>query len=96
MHQLKHKSNAYKVLNRKDGAIVLFYTVESQAPNAAKILGGTSSGKNSVEELTDKVFSDDNFKFTTDQVWTIYRDGSIELQASITSNNPSLVLPRLG
>ncbi|WP_289006902.1 glycoside hydrolase family 2 TIM barrel-domain containing protein [Parabacteroides sp.] len=96
LHNLKHKATAAKVLNRKDGAIVLFYTVESQAPNAAKILGGTSSGKNSVEELTDKVFSDDNFKFTTDQVWTIYRDGSIELQASITSNNPSLVLPRLG
>lgn len=96
LHNLKHRATASKVLNRKDGAIVLFYTVESQAPNAAKILGGTSSGKNSVEELTDKVFGEDDFKFTTDQVWTIYRDGSIELQASITSNNPSLVLPRLG
>lgn len=96
LHNLKHKATASKVIKRKDGSIVFFYTVESQAPNAAKILGGTSSGKNSVEELTDKVFGEDDFKFTTDQAWTIYRDGSIELQASITSNNPSLVLPRLG
>lgn len=96
LHNLKHQATASKMINRKDGSVVLYYTVESQAPNAAKILGGTSSGKNKVEELTDKVFGEDNFKFTTDQTWTIYRDGSIELQASITSNNPSLVLPRLG
>lgn len=96
LHNLKHRATTSKMINRKDGSIVLYYTVESQAPNAAKILGGTSSGKNKVEELTDKVFGEDNFKFTTDQTWTIYRDGSIELQASITSNNPSLVLPRLG
>lgn len=96
LHNLKHKATASKVIKRKDGSMVLFYTVESQAPNAAKILGGTSSGKNKVEELTDKAFGEDDFKFTTDQAWTIYRDGSIELQASITSNNSSLVLPRLG
>ena len=96
LHNLKHKATASKVIKRKDGSLVLFYTVESQAPNAAKILGGTSSGKNKVEELTDKAFGEDDFKFTTDQAWTIYRDGSIELQASITSNNSSLVLPRLG
>ena len=96
LHNLKHKATASKVIKRKDGSMVLFYTVESQAPNAAKILGGTSNGKNKVEELTDKAFGEDDFKFTTDQAWTIYRDGSIELQASITSNNSSLVLPRLG
>ena len=96
LHNLKHQVTASKVINRKDGAIVLFYTVESQAPNGAKILGGTSSGKNSIKELTEKPFGEDDFKFTTNQVWTVYRDGSIELQASITSNRPSLVLPRLG
>ena len=96
LHNLRHQVTASKVINRKDGAIVLFYTVESQAPNGAKILGGTSSGKNSIKELTEKPFGEDDFKFTTNQVWTVYRDGSIELQASITSNRPSLVLPRLG
>lgn len=67
LHNLKHKATASKVIKRKDGSLVLFYTVESQAPNAAKILGGTSSGKNKVEELTDKAFGEDDFKFTTDQ-----------------------------
>ena len=72
------------------------FTVESQAPNGAKIKGGTSTGKNSIEELTDRRFGENDFKFTTNQIWTVYPDGSVELQSSITSNRPSLVLPRLG
>lgn len=34
--------------------------------------------------------------FTTTQVYTVYRDGSVELQSSISTNNPSVVLPRIG
>ena len=36
------------------------------------------------------------FKFITNQNYTIRPDGSIELHSSITSNKPTLVLPRLG
>lgn len=96
LHNLKHKATQGKVMQRADGAIVLAFSVESQAPNAARILGGTSSGKNKIEELTEQKFGENDFKFTTNQIWTVYRDGSIELQAGITSNRPGLVLPRLG
>lgn len=96
LHNLQHKATDCKVMQRPDGVIVLAFTVESQAPNAARILGGTSSGKNKIEELTEQPFGADDFKFTTNQVWTVYRDGSIELQAGITSNRSSFVLPRLG
>ena len=37
-----------------------------------------------------------SFAFNHNDVYTIYPDGSIEVQTAITSNNPSLVLPRLG
>ena len=96
LHNLQHKAVSSNVLKRKDGSIALAFVVESQAPNGAKILGGTSSGKNSIEELTDKKFGADDFKFTTNQIWTVYQDGSVELQSSITSNRSNLVLPRLG
>lgn len=96
LHNLRHKATDAKVIKGKDGVITLYYTVESQAPNAAKILGGTASGKSSITELTDRSFGKDDFKFTTNQIWTIYRDGSIELESAVTSNRPSLVLPRLG
>ena len=96
LHHLQHKAKETTIMNKPDGSIVLAFTVESQAPHAAKILGGTSSGKNTIEELTDTPFGPNDFKFTTNQIWTVYPDGSIELQASVTSNQPDLVLPRLG
>ena len=96
LHNLQHKPLNFHFDPHQDGTITLAFTVESQAPNAAKIHGGWSSGKNRVEELTDKKFGADDFKFTTNQIWTIYPDGSIELQSSIVSNNTALVLPRLG
>ena len=52
--------------------------------------------ENKIEELTEKPFGPNDFKFTTNQIWTVYPDGSIELQSSVTSNRPNLVLPRLG
>lgn len=96
LHNLVHKTTNSNLITRDNGTVVLAFTVESQAPHAAKILGGTSSGKNRIEELKDKTFGPNDFKFTTNQIWTVYPDGSIELQASITSNMPNLVLPRLG
>lgn len=96
LHNLTHKATNSNIFVKDNGTVVLAFTVVSQAPNAAKILGGTSSGKNQVEELTDKKFGENDFKFTTNQIWTVYQDGSIELEASITSNQSSLVLPRLG
>lgn len=96
LHNLKHKVLTSNTKTLADGRVVLSFTVESQAPNGAKILGGTSSGKNSIVEQTDRKFGSSDFKFTTNQVWTVYKDGSIELQSSITSNRPDLILPRLG
>lgn len=96
LHNLNHKVTNSSISKKDNGTVVLAFTVESQAPNAAKILGGTSTGKNKIEELTDKKFGENDFKFITNQIWTVYQDGSVELQSSITSNQPGLVLPRLG
>lgn len=96
LHNLQHKASDAKIVTKADGTVVLSFTVTLQAPNAARIHGGTSSGKNTIEELTSRPFGENDFKFTTNQIWTIYKDGSIELQAGITSNQEGLILPRLG
>lgn len=96
LHNLKHNATNSNVIERKDNTVILAFTVESQAPNGARILGGTSSGKNSIVEQADQPFDNNNFKFTTNQIWTVYPDGSIELEAAITSNEPNMELPRLG
>lgn len=96
LHNLKHTAISSTFTPNSDGTIVASFTVISQAPNGAKIFGGTSSGKNTVEELTDSPFGENDFKFITNQIWTVYTDGSVELQSGITSNKEGLVLPRLG
>lgn len=45
LHNLQHRATNSTVLERNDGTVVLAFTVESQAPNGAKIKGGTSTGK---------------------------------------------------
>ncbi|MDO5104297.1 glycoside hydrolase family 2 TIM barrel-domain containing protein [Capnocytophaga sp.] len=96
LHNLKHNAVSNRIVENKNGSVSVYFTVVSQAPNAAKIHGGTSSGRNKIEELTDKKFGEKDFKFTTNQIYTIYPDGSVELQAAITSNDLWLTLPRLG
>lgn len=90
-HRVLHRS-AYK---RKDGAAVVAYTVESQAPCGYNIRDlGISSGR--YEITRGKEFGPSDFRFITNQTWTVYADGSVELQANITSNDPTLCLARLG
>ena len=96
LYNLKHRATASKVRTHADGTVSLAFTVISQAPNAGKQHGGTSSADIRVEELTNRPYDEDDFRFVTNQIWTVYPDGSIELQSSITSNEPSFVLPRLG
>ena len=100
LHNLQHRATSFSQFKREDGAYVLSFTVESQAP-----YGGNDYYSNrdrepqtvyNIKENTDRPFGDDDFKFTTNQVYTIYPDGSIELQAAITSSDPGVDLPRLG
>lgn len=95
LNNLKHRATGRTIYTRKDGSIVISYDVEAQAPQSYKRIGGTS-GKIKVVPENNKAFGEDDFKFTASQVWTIYPDGSVELESSISSNKSSAVLPRLG
>lgn len=96
LHNLRHRVvDAKRIDKPGDKAVQLMYTVVSQAPNAARIEGGTS-GRYRIVELEDQPLGSDDFRFVTRQIWTVYPDGSIELRAEIASNDPALVLPRLG
>lgn len=95
LNNLQHKVLDSKVYTKEDGTVVLAYTVESQAPYGQNIRDlGISSGKYEITKSKD--FGPDDFKFTTNQIWTVYPEGSIELEANINSNEPGLNLPRLG
>ena len=96
LHNLQHKALLHKVTKNDNGSYSFAFTVQSQAPNGAQLIGKPSAADHRIEEFTNKPFDNDNFRFVTNQVFTIYPDGSIELQAAIASNEPTAVLPQIG
>lgn len=98
LHNLKHRVTGYTRISTKEheeNVIKLMYTVVSQAPNPAVLEGGVS-GRYKVKELSEIPFGEDDFKFTSNQIWTVYPDGSIGLQSGVTSNDPEMILARIG
>lgn len=98
LYNLKHKVTACETFTDRFGNAVLSFTIESQAPRGGRMTGGNgnASGTYAIDESQSAIFGPDDFRFTTNQIWTVYPDGSVELNAVISSNNPAAVLPRLG
>ncbi|WP_314268520.1 glycoside hydrolase family 2 TIM barrel-domain containing protein [Capnocytophaga sputigena] len=96
LHNLQHKALSHKVTKNDNGSYSFAFTVQSQAPNGAQLIGKPSAADHRIEEFTNKPFDNDNFRLVTNQVFTVYPDGSIELQAAIASNEPTAVLPQIG
>ena len=90
LHNLQHKAVSRKAYTRKDGAVVLNYVVESRGTKG-QIHGG-SSGRYSIDDKGEP----STFTFTSNIVWTVYPDGTIECESAITGSNPKAILPRLG
>ena len=96
LHNLQHKALSHKVTKNANGSYSFAFTVQSQAPNGAQLVGKPSAADHHIEEFTNKPFNNDDFRFVTNQVFTVYPDGSIELQAAIVSNVPTAILPQIG
>lgn len=91
LHHLLHKALSYKLAKNHNGSVSLLFTIESQGASTAQLQGADKNWKKLIE--TGKR---PGFKFTTNVIYTVYPDGSIESESSISSNKPQLVLPRLG
>ena len=101
LYNLKHKVLDYSVAEAEDGRMMLSFTVESQAPysgflHQAGTVGRTPDGVYKFEDQKDHPMTAADFKFTTNQIWTVYPDGSVELHAAISSNNAAADLARIG
>ncbi len=90
LHDLSHRVLSRNVYTRRDGAVVLNYMVESRGTKA-QILGG-SSGRYTIADSGEPAA----FFFTSNIVWTVYPDGTIECESAITGSDPKAILPRLG
>ncbi len=95
LHNLKQTAQSFEVSRNKD-KVVITTSIKSQAPNSAAIWKRGATGYYTIRENTYHKFGEKDFAIHSNQVWTIYPDGSIELKANISSNKERLVLPRLG
>lgn len=99
LYDLHHKVLGSNIVVKKDGSIQLSYTVESQGEYGSK---QTYDNRDRTPEKTysfeveKRTLGDEDFKFITNQVYTVYPDGSIELQSAISSSSANTILPRIG
>ena len=95
LNNLQHKCTSYTTHANANGSVSVVCNVESQAPYSYRLEGGNANWKKLIENK-EKTFGKDDFRFTTQVVYTIFPDGSIESESAITSNKPNLTLAKLG
>ena len=95
LNNLQHKCTSYTTHANANGSVSVVCNVESQAPYSYRLEGGNANWKKLIENK-EKPFGKDDFRFTTQVVYTIFPDGSIESESAITSNKPNLTLAKLG
>ena len=82
------------VQTQPDGTIIIQYIVFTQAPFGGKIVRNEDNTMKIVDNKAS--LGENGFSFTSNRIWTIYKDGSVELKSSVVGSNSALNLARLG
>lgn len=99
LYDLTHRVLGKSMTQKKDGSIQLSFTVESQGKEGSKqVYSNRDRDPKGVYsfDVDKKELSADDYKFTSNLVYTIYTDGSVELQSAISASQAGVVLPRIG
>ena len=94
LYNLRDSVLSKNVQTLEDGSIVIQYVVRTQAPYGGKVVRQEDNTMRVVDNK--KPMGENDFYFTSNRIWTVYKDGSVELKSSIVGNNSALNLARLG
>lgn len=99
LYDLQHVVKNWNYTAKKDGTYQLDFTVESQGKEGCDV--NYSNHDRDPEscynfEKNKHALTDTDLKFTSRQIYTIYKDGSIEMQSAIDANRSKVILPRIG
>lgn len=99
LYDLQHVVKNWNYTAKKDGSYQLDFTVESQGKEGCDV--NYSNRDRDPEscynfEKNKHALTDTDLKFTSRQIYTIYKDGSIEMQSAIGANRSKVILPRIG
>lgn len=100
LYDLQHKVvGKPTIVKGKNGITQISLTIESQGREGSQqVYSDRDRNPQTVYTFSQgkHALGADDFKFTTNQVYTIYPDGSVELQSAISANRTNVVLPRIG
>ena len=100
LYDLQHVVKSWTCTpNKKDGTYKLDFTVESQGKEGCDVnYGNRDRDPESCYnfEKNKRALTDADLKFTSRQIYIIYKDGSIEMQSAIGANRSKVILPRIG
>ena len=99
LYDLQHVVKNWNYTAKKDGTYQLDFTIESQGKEGCDV--NYSNRDRDPEscynfEKNKHALTDTDLKFTSRQIYTIYKDGSIEMQSAIGANRSKVILPRIG
>lgn len=99
LYDLQHVVKNWNYTAKKDGTYHFDFTVESQGKEGCDV--NYSNRDRDPEscynfEKNKHALTDADLKFTSRQIYTIYKDGSIEMQSAIGANRSKVILPRIG
>ncbi len=100
LYRLTHRADSLRLQALPDGSLTISCRVTSTgAPGSGLNYGNGDRRPESVYtimETRERKPESERFHFTTDQIYTVYPDGSIALQSAITPSDAAQDLPRLG
>ena len=85
---------SHKVLEQEDGSVVVQYVVRTQAKHPGRRIKNEDNSFTLASEQRE--MGTDEFHFISNRIWTIYPDGSVELNSVITGSEASVSLARIG
>ncbi len=93
LYNLQDEVMSFVTKTNKDGSVVLQYTVRSQAPHPGRRVKLEDNNFKVTDDSRE--LGENDFHFVSNRIYTIYPDGSIELNSAITGNK-NIDLARIG
>ncbi|MBQ1980075.1 MAG: DUF4981 domain-containing protein, partial [Alistipes sp.] len=85
---------SHKILEQEDGSVVMQYVVRTQAKHPGRRIKNEDNSFTLSSE--EREMGEEEFHFISNRIWTIYPDGSVELNSVITGSDASVSLARIG
>ncbi len=98
LYKLRHRvTGTPSVTQLSDGSVKLTYNVWSQAETAGQGIQRPGKAGQPWQEVRDgRKLGDDDFHFESCVEYYVFPDGSVSLNSTIVTSDPSVPLPRLG